>query len=68
MKMFSRQNHMCMSASSSDVCFAVAICLMMMGAISMVSIILLIGLLLGGAVFFLGIRINSFSCRKCTMA
>ena len=44
MKMFSRQNHMCMSASSSDVRFAAAICLMMMGAISMVSIILLIGL------------------------
>ncbi len=29
MKMFSRQNHMCMSASSSDVCFAAAICLML---------------------------------------
>ena len=68
MKMFSRQNHMCMSASSSDVCFAVAICLMMMGAISMVSIILLIGLLMGVAVFSLALRIRSFSCRKRTMA
>ena len=68
MKMFSRQNHMCMSASSSDVCFAVAICLMMMGAISMVSIILLIGMLLGVAVFSLALRIRGFSGRKCTMA
>ena len=68
MKMFSRQNHMCMSASSSDVCFAAAICLMMMGAISMVSIILLVGLLLGVAVFSLALRIRSFDGRKCTMA
>ena len=68
MKMFSRKNQMCMSASSSDVCFAVAICLMMMGAISMVSIILLIGLLLGVAVFSLALRIRGFSGRKCTMA
>ena len=68
MKMFSRQDHMCMSASSSDVCFAAAICLMMMGAISMVSIILLVGLLLGVAVFSLALRIRSFSGRKCTMA
>ena len=68
MKMFSRKNQMCMSASRSDACFAVAICLMMMGAISMVSIILLIGLLLGVAVFFLALRIRSFSGRKCTMA
>ena len=68
MKMFSRQNHMCMSASSSDVCFAVAICLMMMGAISMVSIILLIGLLLGVAVFSLALRIRGISGRKCTLA
>ena len=68
MKMFSRKNQMCMSASRSDACFAAAICLMMMGAISMVSIILLIGLLLGVAVFFLALRIRSFSGRKCTMA
>ena len=68
MKMFSRKNQMCMSASRSDACFAAAICLLMMGAISMVSIILLIGLLLGVAVFFLALRIRSFSGWKCTMA
>ena len=68
MKMFSRKNQMCMSASRSDACFAAAICLLMIGAISMVSIILLIGLLLGVAVFFLARRIRSFSGRKCTMA
>ena len=68
MKMFSRKNQMCMSASRSDACFAAAVCLLMMGAISLVSIILLIGLLLGVAVFFLALRIRSFSGRKCTMA
>ena len=68
MKMFSRKNQMCMSASRTDACFAAAVCLLMMGAISMVSIILLIGLLLGVAVFSLALRIRGFSGRKCTMA
>lgn len=68
MKTFSRQDPMCMSASGSDVCFAAAVCLLMMGAISMVSIILLIGLLPGAAVFFPALRIRGFSCRKRTMA
>ena len=68
MKMFSRKNQMCMSASRTDACFAAVVCLLMMGAISMVSIILLIGLLLGVAVFSLALRIRGFSGRKCTMA
>lgn len=37
-----------MSASASDACFSAAVCLIMMGAISVVSIILLAGVLLLG--------------------
>lgn len=45
-KQFSMMNTMCKFASSMNACFAAAICLIMMGAISMVSIILLIGVAL----------------------
>ena len=52
-------------ASASDACFAAAVCLIMMGAISVVSIILLAGVLLLG-VSFIPVRENL--CRKSAMA
>lgn len=48
MKHSAMKNTMKMYASASDACFAASVCLIMMGAISMVSIILLVGVLLLG--------------------
>lgn len=64
---FSMKNMMSHCASSVNACFAAAICLIMMGAISVVSIILL----LGGVFFSLIIIVLPLllrnKSRKCTM-
>lgn len=60
-----QKNMTSMTASAPDACFAAAVCLIMMGTISVVSIILLIGVLL------LGVDVISVICkssRKSTMA
>ena len=46
MDRMSRKNTAPMCASAQDACFAAAVCLIMTGAISVVSIILLVGVLL----------------------
>lgn len=64
---FSMKNMMSHCASSVNACFAAAICLIMMDAISVVSIILL----LGGVFFSLIIIVLPLllrnKSRKCTM-
>ena len=55
-----------MRASASDACFAAAVCLIMTGAISVVSVILLTGVLLLGVSLIIFVRENL--CRKNTMA
>lgn len=64
-KMF-RKNTGSMSASASDACFSAAVCLMMMGAISLVSIILLVGVLLLGVSVILPVIENP--ARESSMA
>lgn len=73
-KQFSMKNMMRCFASSMNACFAMAICLIMMGAISMVSIILLIGVavlsVLILSVIILNVVLPFLLCkesRKCTM-
>lgn len=56
-KMF-RKNTGSMCASASDACFAAAVCFIMMGAISVVSIILLVGVLLLGVSVMISIIEN----------
>lgn len=65
-KMFHHGNMTTSAASSMNACFAVSFCLIMMGAISVVSIILFI------LVFLLGVSVRILSntefSRKHTMA
>lgn len=48
MDRMSRRNTAPMCASAQDACFAAAVCLILMGTISVVSVILLVGVLLLG--------------------
>lgn len=64
-KMF-QKNTGSMCASASDACFAAAVCLIMMGAISLVPVILLTGVLLLGVGFMITVLPNAV--RKRTMA
>ena len=61
-----RKHTASMRASASDACFAAAVCLIMTGAISVVSVILLVGVLLLGV--SLMILVNENYCRKRAMA
>lgn len=65
-KQFSMKNMMTNCASSMNACFAAAICIIMMGAISMVSIILLIGVIISVIMIVRGFLLSKQS-RKCTM-
>ena len=53
-------------ASAPDACFAAAVCLILTGAISVVSVILLVGVLLLGVSLIIFVRENL--CRKSAMA
>ena len=64
MKKMYQKNMTSMTASALDSCFAMSVCLIVMGAVSMVSIILLIGVILLGVSILSVIR--NFS-RKSTM-
>lgn len=65
---FSTKNMMSQNASSMNACFAAAICLIMMGAISVVSIILLLGIVFFGLIIIaLLSRLLHNQSRKCTM-
>ena len=66
MDRMSRKNTAPMRASAQDACFAAAVCLMMTGAISVVSIILLVWGLLLGVSLLIFVRENL--CRKSAMA
>ena len=66
MKRTFRNHTASVRASASDACFAAAVCLIMMGAISVVSIILLVGVLLLGV--FLTISVLEPLCRKSAAA
>ena len=65
---FSTMNMMSQNASSVNACFAAAICLIMMDAISVVSIILLLGIVfIGFIILALLPRLLRNQGRKCTM-
>ena len=66
MKRTFRKNTASVRASASDACFAAAVSLIMMGAISVASVILLVGILLLGVSFIIFVRENL--CRKSAMA
>ncbi len=64
---FSMKNMMSHCASSVNACFAAAICLIMMGAISMVSIILLLGVVFFSLIIIVLPLLLRNKSRKCTM-
>ena len=66
MKRTFRNHTASVRASASDACFAAAVCLIMMGAISVASVILLVGILLLGVSLIIFVRENL--CRKSAMA
>lgn len=64
---FSMKNMMSHCASSMNACFAAAICLIMMGAISVVSIILLLGVVFFSLIIIVLPLLLRNKSRKCTM-
>ncbi|MGM9598847.1 MAG: hypothetical protein ACI3VY_02890 [Faecousia sp.] len=64
---FSMKNMMSHCASSVNACFAAAICLIMMGAISVVSIILLLGVVFFSLIIIVLPLLLRNKSRKCTM-
>ena len=64
---FSMKNMMSHCASSVNACFATAICLIMMGAISVVSIILLLGVVFFSLIIIVLPLLLRNKSRKCTM-
>ena len=63
----SMKNMMSHCASSVNACFAAAICLIMMGAISVVSIILLLGVVFFSLIIIVLPLLLRNKSRKCTM-
>ena len=64
---FSTMNMMSQNASSVNACFAAAICLIMMDAISVVSIILLLGVVFFSLIIIVLPLLLRNKSRKCTM-
>ena len=64
---FSMKNMMSHCASSVNACFAAAICLIMMGTISVVSIILLLGVVFFSLIIIVLPLLLRNKSRKCTM-
>lgn len=64
---FSMKNMMSHCASSVNACFAAAICLIMMGAISVVSIILFLGVVFFSLIIIVLPLLLRNKSRKCTM-
>ena len=67
MDRMSRKNTAPMCASAQDACFAAAVCLIMTGAISVVSVILLVGVLLLGVSILISV-LEPFGRESATAA
>ena len=67
MDRMSRKNTAPMRASAQDACFAAAVCLIMTGAISVVSVILLVGVLLLGVSILISV-LEPFGRESATAA